>query len=491
MDGFHQLLLSNSSWLLVCMGVTATIGLLHLWMARRPGDPNLWVAAWSLLACAFLGVRALQLTTQDTAAALLAGKASFALAPFLVWAIVCFGRSINGTPVRPANRALGAIAGVWALLIFATPWFVYPETTVREDLFGHSHVSVEARWPTVLLGIYIGVVLVHGVRRLSRSQHLERGERVVLITGFGIYAALGVAAILTGVRVLKIPALAEFGPFAVSVSLSYLMVHRSHRLEGRLADLLAERNVESQLRRAQRMESVGQLAAGIAHEINNPMAYVRANLGVLEDSASTLRKGLWERASEEERKHLEELQALVEDSRDGVERTISIARDMREFAHSGDEQRRRVDLAEVLESCVRMASIAPSEGRRVEADIEADLWLEGAPQSLRQAFLNLVINGLEAGSEEGRVVVEARRAEDGIRVRVHDDGPGIPEALHERLFDPFYSTRPPGEGTGLGLYMVHQILRSHGGEIEVGAGPLGGALFEVRLPVLTQSVSKS
>ena len=467
------------------MGVSASVGLIHLWMARRWSDANVWVAAWSLLACVFLCARGVHLTTDDPLAAEYAGKTSYAVGPFLVWAIVGFGRVLNGRPVRGASLWLGAIAVGWALVIVPTHWFVVPVTTTMEDVFGRTHLSVEARWPTSVLALYIAAVLVHGVRRLAGSSHLDATERRVLIGGFATYGAMGVAAVLTGVGVWSVPAMAEYGPFVVSICLSYLLVRRRHRLEVKLAELLEERSVERQLQQAQRMESVGQLAAGIAHEINNPMAFVRANLGALDEVAASLRKSLASGSTHEVENSLDELSAVVEESREGVERTIAIARDMREFAHSGDELRARVDLEEILESCTRVAAIVGRGDGQVALTAEPALWVEGAPESLRQAFLNLIVNGLQAAGPEGRVWIDAARDGSAIRVRIHDDGPGVPEAHRARLFEPFYSTRPGGEGTGLGLYMSQQILARHEGTIGVDDGPEGGALFVVDLPATT------
>ena len=111
------------------MGVSASIGLLHLWMARRAWDENVWVAAWSALACVFLCARGVHLTTDDPIAAEYAGKTSYVVGPFLVWALVGFGRTINRRPVRRASLVLAAIGVVWAALIYPTHWFVVPVTT--------------------------------------------------------------------------------------------------------------------------------------------------------------------------------------------------------------------------------------------------------------------------------------------------------------------------------------------------------------------------
>ncbi len=482
MDSLVQFFASSQSLLLLCMGVSVSIGCVHLWMSRRFGDANTWVAGWTLFACVFLCARGVHLTTADPLTAEYAGKTSWAVGPFLVWTLVGIARTLNGRPVRRASVVLLAIACAWAALILPTNWFVLPVTATMEDPFGRTHLSVEARWPAIVLAVYMIVVLVHGARRLARSERLEPDERRVLIAGFGAYAVLGISAVATGVGWWSVPAMAEYGPFVVGLSLSYLLVHRRQRLEGRLEDLLSAQHIEQPLRHAQRLQSVGQLAAGIAHEINNPMAFVRANLAALDEEITTLRKASAGPDSSDRERQLDEMGALVEESREGVERTIAIAHDMREFAHSGDEHHHRIDLCEVLESCVRVAAIVARSEDRIHFRAGSPIPLVGARESLRQAFLSLLVNGLEATAPHGSVWLDARADGDRLVVDVRDDGPGVPEQIRDRLFDPFYSARPQGQGTGLGLYIAQQILASHGGEIRLRAAAEGGAHFEVELP---------
>ena len=252
-----------------------------------------------------------------------------------------------------------------------------------------------------------------------------------------------------------------------------------------LAEDITERNeLERRLRLAQKMEAVGQLAAGIAHEINTPMAYVRTNLRSLHDDWNALReeirkdpegacaKGLLAGAEE-----------LIQDSLEGVERTIAIARDMREFAHSTGAERGSVDLNHELETCVRLAS-TQRPGVRISESYAALPPLSASAGQLRQVFLNLIVNALQAVSECGSVAVSSAVEEGHAVVRVHDDGCGIPPQIQHRLFEPFFTTKSADQGTGLGLFISYEIVRAHGGEIRVESAPGAGATFEVRLPLL-------
>jgi PAS domain S-box-containing protein len=251
-----------------------------------------------------------------------------------------------------------------------------------------------------------------------------------------------------------------------------------------LAEDVTERNeLERRLRLAQRMEAVGQLAAGIAHEINTPMAYVRTNLRALHADWSALR----EEIRKDPRSHAtEELlggaEGLISDSLEGVERTIAIARDMREFAHSTGAAREPTELDRELEACVRLASPQRPEIRIAESYGGVPVFSASASQ-LRQVFLNLLVNALQAIGGDGAVEVSSA-VEDGFAVvRVRDDGCGIPHEIQHRLFEPFFTTKPADQGTGLGLFISYEIVRAHGGEIRVRSAPGAGATFEVRLPL--------
>ncbi|MEN8160731.1 MAG: ATP-binding protein, partial [Myxococcota bacterium] len=249
-------------------------------------------------------------------------------------------------------------------------------------------------------------------------------------------------------------------------------------------DITERRALEEGLRRSQKLESVGQLAAGIAHEINNPMAFVRTNLAVLREEWNALRKDLGNvDAPDALAEHFGECESLIDESLEGIERTIAIARDMREFAHTGSDGRAEVDVNQVLEACVRVAGPHRRGATRIEeryGEIPA-VWASAG--QLSQVFVNLLVNALQAVGQVGKVEIETRLEDDRAVVRVSDDGAGIAPEHRDRLFDPFFTTKPAGEGTGLGLYVSHEIVRGHGGEIVVISTPGEGASFEVRLPV--------
>ena len=241
-------------------------------------------------------------------------------------------------------------------------------------------------------------------------------------------------------------------------------------------------DLRSRLVISSRLAAVGELAAGIAHEINNPIAYVRSNLSLLAQHWQTLAA---EVGKTEQGPRLAEVCAegdeLIAESLGGVDRVAEIVRDVKGISHAGGGQRKLVSLNPVLERVVRVAS------HQVDARIETAFGelppVLAAPQELEQVFLNLVLNAGQATGAEGRIRIETRADGKDVEALVEDDGAGIPPENLPRIFDPFFTTKPQGEGTGLGLAISYQIVRRHGGEITVASEPGRGTLFCVRLPV--------
>jgi signal transduction histidine kinase len=245
-------------------------------------------------------------------------------------------------------------------------------------------------------------------------------------------------------------------------------------------DMREVADLQSRLLLSARLAAVGELAAGIAHEINNPLAFVRSNLSYLEDCWKRMRPQKSEDAEMDEAAR--DVDELIEESVEGVDRAIEIVRSVRSFAHAGTTTRETTDLRPLLDDVLHVASGQLRNRVNVIREFEDDLPpVPCAPQQMRQVFLNLVINASQAVEDHGTVLVAARVAGDDVVVSVADDGCGIPEHLVERIFDPFFTTKAVGVGTGLGLGIAHQIIASHGGEIEVESSENAGTVFRVRL----------
>jgi PAS domain S-box-containing protein len=238
-----------------------------------------------------------------------------------------------------------------------------------------------------------------------------------------------------------------------------------------------KRRAEAHLARSERLASVGMMAAGVAHEINNPLAYILNNV----DFALKQLSGDG-RAREVD---AEALSALSE-AREGAVRVRDVVKDLRTFSRVGDEQPQWVDVREVLESSLNIARRQIIECARLEVNLSNSREVRANRSRLGQVFLNLLVNACEAvepGHPEGNVIsVGCREVDAFVEVTVRDTGMGIPPGDIHRIFDLFYTTKPIGVGTGLGLSICHDLIEALGGSIHVTSEVGRGTEFRVLLP---------
>jgi PAS domain S-box-containing protein len=239
-----------------------------------------------------------------------------------------------------------------------------------------------------------------------------------------------------------------------------------------------------------RLAAVGELAAGIAHEINNPITFVRANLMQLRKDWSHLLAASEKLDSQVDLDSLFcEGAEMLEESVEGVDRIASIVRDVGAISHAGVGDSQLVDINELLENAVNVAALSFSVTvERCYSDLPR---LRCAPQQLKQVFLNLLLNAFQAIGDYGNIHLVTDVVNGDVEIRIEDDGCGIPEEVMDRIFDPFFTTRPVGEGTGLGLALCYQIVRKHGGEISVQSRVGVGTSFRVRLPTAPVELAES
>jgi PAS domain S-box-containing protein len=245
-------------------------------------------------------------------------------------------------------------------------------------------------------------------------------------------------------------------------------------------DLTERRAMLARATVADRLASVGTLAAGVAHEINNPLTYVLANLSLLSDA---IPKALRNKVAGSQ----DQLEAHLRDARDGASRIQSLVRDLRVLAHPDRESVTKVDLREVIESCLRMAHNEIKHRAQLVTRFDDVPPVLGNRSRVSQVVLNLVINAAQAipdgdaaGHEVGVTLTTAKNGQ--IAIEVTDTGAGIPDDLVSQIFDPFFTTKPIGEGTGLGLAICHGIVSSMKGEIAVEKRTPRGTTFRVLLP---------
>jgi PAS domain S-box-containing protein len=227
-----------------------------------------------------------------------------------------------------------------------------------------------------------------------------------------------------------------------------------------------------------RMVAVGTLAAGIGHEINNPLAYVLVNLEHADKLVAKM-------AQEETR----ELAELIERSADGAGRIRDIVASLRSFSRQ-DERRRAVDVAESLRAAVRIASNEIRHRATLREEIVETRAVRGNAARVSQVFVNLLINAAHAipdgHADEHEIRVRLFANEDEVVCEVSDTGKGLPPELREKIFDPFFTTKPLGQGTGLGLSIARDTVQAMGGRIEVATEPTKGTTFRVVLPAVDE-----
>jgi two-component system NtrC family sensor kinase len=287
-----------------------------------------------------------------------------------------------------------------------------------------------------------------------------------------------------------------------------------HILETQHVDLETAYNdlkmVQSQVLQQEKMASIGQLAAGVAHEINNPMGFIISNLNTLKRYVEklseyvTFQADLIRRYSEkcgntntlaniaEKKKALKidyitgDLDNLIKESLDGADRVKKIVQDLKNFSRVDESEFKTADINAGLESTINIvwnelkykATLVREYG-----DIPLTVC---NPGQLNQVFMNLLMNAAQAIEKTGEIRVKTWLEGDHINISIADTGSGIPEDTQKRIFEPFYTTKEIGKGTGLGLSIAYDIIKKHGGEISVNSVVRKGTTFTISIPVATK-----
>jgi len=254
-----------------------------------------------------------------------------------------------------------------------------------------------------------------------------------------------------------------------------------------LSDRTAIDRDERRARQTQRFELIGALAGEVVHQINDPLAFVRANLAGIEQlGARVAAEGDGPDASLAA--ELSDLRTLARETLEGVERIRHILDGMRDLATTDRQNFTRVDLARVVREAVRLCRDDAGRNPQVRMDLALSAPVHGNADRLLQLVLNLLVNARQslAATSDARIDVALRCEEGEVELVVADNGPGIPEALRHRVFDPFFTTRNPDEGSGLGLAIAFDVAREHAGVLEVLPASGRGARLALRLPALEE-----
>ncbi|MDZ4696303.1 MAG: ATP-binding protein [Deltaproteobacteria bacterium] len=265
------------------------------------------------------------------------------------------------------------------------------------------------------------------------------------------------------------------------LNLIFLVAYR-RRQDKITQALLARRRMQNLLLVAERMASVGTLAAGVGHEINNPLAYVIVNLDLLLPLAQKADANRSLATSE-----ANEMVELVTEIREGAIRIRDIVADLKSFSRTEPTPIGPVDVARVLDLCTRMASVEIRHRASVVRKIGDLPKVRAEEGRLAQVFLNLLVNAAQSIREgnvaENEIRISSRQEGNRVLVDIQDTGGGISPEILERIFDPFFTTKPVGQGTGLGLAFCHSTVQQMGGAISVVSEPGQGSTFTVSLPI--------
>jgi signal transduction histidine kinase len=281
---------------------------------------------------------------------------------------------------------------------------------------------------------------------------------------------------------------------------------KNEELEQANADL---KESQDRILQQEKMASIGQLAAGVAHEINNPIGFIASNLNSLtkyikkmtefvviqeEIIASYESRDASDRLKAAKKALkidfvMEDIDQLVSESLDGAERVAKIVQGLKSFAHTGDEMLKPANLTDCLESAI---SIAWNE-IKFKAELVRD-YQDLPPilcheQQLAQVFMNLLVNASHAIEKSGTITVRTRVEDEWASVAIQDNGCGIPPENLGRLFEPFFTTKDVGKGTGLGLSIAYEIVKKHGGDIRVSSEPGCGTTFVIQLPIENEGMA--
>ena len=285
-------------------------------------------------------------------------------------------------------------------------------------------------------------------------------------------------------------------------------------MENELFKSKEKKQLEAQLLQSEKMASIGRLAAGVAHEINNPTGFVSSNLKTLSDYIedimglfkeyrkliSKLKKnsdicGPLSEISEQLKRIvdlenevdlefvLKDIFDLIDESKEGTERIKKIVQDLKDFAHPGQDKPKFADINQNIDSTVNVVW----NELKYKADVIKDYGdlprVQCYPQLLNQVFMNLLINAVQSIEKRGEINIKTRADNGYVEIKISDTGSGIPKENLNRIFDPFFTTKDVGKGTGLGLNVAYNIIKKHHGKIDVNSGVGKGTTFTIKIPV--------
>ncbi|HUT42847.1 MAG TPA: ATP-binding protein, partial [Desulfobacterales bacterium] len=273
-----------------------------------------------------------------------------------------------------------------------------------------------------------------------------------------------------------------------------------------------QKKANAQLFQSEKMASIGQLAAGVAHEINNPTGFVSSNLKTLtdyqndlnnlikhyrklitdlkeinpENLSSSIEKQLEKIGSLEEEADidfiLEDIMDLISDCKEGSARIKKIVIDLKDFAHPGEDKIQSADINHGIETTLNVVWNELKYNATVNKKLGKLPMVKCYPQQLNQVFMNLFVNAAQAIEKQGEISISTRADNGFVEIKIGDTGSGIDKENLSRIFDPFFTTKDVGKGTGMGLNVAYNIIKKHKGTIDVKSQVGRGTVFKIRIP---------
>ena len=318
---------------------------------------------------------------------------------------------------------------------------------------------------------------------------LEMEILVPILFGVDLLGVIAVGRKITGERLgvddrQLLRTLANQSAIAIENAQAYDEIAKlNETLEARVEERTLElRETQQQLVQAEKMKSLGQLVAGVAHELNNPIGFVHANLQLMNDYVDKLLGA--EKGSPQAEKARTAIDKLLSRSQEGTIRVKQIVQDLKTFSRMDQAEAQEVDLHEEIDRTLALMEPRLKDSIQVKREYGQLPMVRCNAGQLNQVFLNLLMNACDAlEGIGGTITIASSPKGDGVRLEFADDGPGIAPEVQSRIFDPFFTTKEPGKGTGLGLSMSHQIIERHGGRMVVSSQAGEGTRFIIDLPL--------
>jgi signal transduction histidine kinase len=355
-------------------------------------------------------------------------------------------------------------------LMFEPYWVATPET--NQKLLQSRDDSYITTWTKISLGSDLGWVRLQTYNELDSADLRSLRKQTLLLSGLSV---------VSGILILGVFLWRAY----------FTVVKREHMFEIKL-DEATKRLVQSE-----KLASLGELAAGVAHEINNPVGYVSSNLTTLQKYLAVYEKVL--DAPEVDSSQMaalkktlnyafirDDLQNLVKETQEGVGRVKAIIQDLKDYARTNVATHFVAsDIHVGLKSTLNIARNQLKNRADVRLELGKLPLVECAPSQIDQVFLNLIVNAAQAMPEGKMGLIEVRTEcdEKQVWIEVKDNGPGIPSEILKKIFDPFFTTKDPGTGTGLGLSVSQNIIQQHNGMLEVNSVVGEGTTFKITLPI--------